>query len=121
MIDVFQCSVVAASYRSVSGSAAGFCPGAPCARTSRLRRDGCLVRAAADESLDSPRKHPRMTWKQMRRRYFAADIAEGRYRFRRAQISKPYDVDEVDPCGAHFRRSSHDGVAFVGQVSEYLA
>ncbi|MFI6086046.1 group II intron reverse transcriptase/maturase [Streptomyces sp. NPDC051217] len=81
------------------------------------------------------RKHPRMTWKQMRRRYFPADsIAEGgivlynpakmkveRYRFRGAQISTPYNIDEVDPRGARFRRTSHDDVAFVGQVSEYLA
>ncbi|MET9658713.1 hypothetical protein [Streptomyces sp. NPDC006510] len=76
-----------------------------------------------------------MTWKQMRRRYFAADsIAEGgialynpakmkveRYRFRGAQISTPYNIDEVDQRGARFRRTSHDDVAFVGQVSEYLA
>ncbi|WP_308794847.1 group II intron reverse transcriptase/maturase [Streptomyces spinoverrucosus] len=81
------------------------------------------------------RKHPCLTWKQMRRRYFAADsIAEGgitlynpakmkveRYRFRGAQISTPYNIDEVDPRGARFRRTSHDDVAFVGQVSEYLA
>ncbi|MFF7889842.1 group II intron reverse transcriptase/maturase [Streptomyces sp. NPDC020794] len=81
------------------------------------------------------RKHPRMTWKQMRRRYFPADsIAEGgivlynpakmkveRYRFRGAQISTPYNIDEVDPRGARFRRTSHDDVAFVGQVIEYLA
>ncbi|MBC9731507.1 hypothetical protein [Streptomyces sp. TRM68367] len=76
-----------------------------------------------------------MTWKQLRRRYFGADrIAEGglvlynpakmkveRYRFRGAQISTPYNIDEVDPEKARFRRTSHDDVAFVGQVSEYLA
>jgi RNA-directed DNA polymerase len=81
------------------------------------------------------RKHPRLTWKQMRRRYFGADcIAEGgvtlynpakmkveRYRFRGAQISTPYNIDEVDPDGARFRRTGHDDVAFVGQVSEILA
>jgi RNA-directed DNA polymerase len=80
------------------------------------------------------RKHPRMTWKQLRRRYYGADrIAEGdlvlynpakmrveRYRFRGAQISTPYNIDEVNPDGARFRRTSHDDVAFVGQVSEYL-
>ena len=43
-----------------------------------------------------------------------------RYRFRGAQISTPYNIDEVDPDGARFRRTSHDDVAFVGQVSEYL-
>ncbi|MEV6395867.1 hypothetical protein AB0M39_13975 [Streptomyces sp. NPDC051907] len=47
-------------------------------------------------------------------------IAE-RYRFRGAQISTPYNIDEVDPEKARFRRTSHDDVAFVGQVSEYLA
>jgi hypothetical protein len=38
-----------------------------------------------------------------------------------AQISTPYNIDEVDPDGARFRRTNHDDVAFVGQVSEYLA
>ncbi len=80
-------------------------------------------------------KHPRITWKQLRRRFFGADrIQENglvpynpaktkveRYRFRGAQISTPYNIDEVDPAGARFRRTSHDDAAFVGQVSEYLA
>ncbi|MGW0302579.1 hypothetical protein ACWDYK_38730 [Streptomyces anthocyanicus] len=44
-----------------------------------------------------------------------------RYRFRGAQISTPYNIDEVDPDGARFRRTSHDDAAFVGQVSDYLA
>ncbi|WP_341873355.1 group II intron reverse transcriptase/maturase [Streptomyces chryseus] len=80
-------------------------------------------------------KHPRMTWKQLRRRFFGADrIQEGglvlynpakmkveRNRFRGAQISTPYNIDEVDPAGARFRRTSHDDASFVGQVSEYLA
>jgi RNA-directed DNA polymerase len=81
------------------------------------------------------RKHPNLTWKQLRRRYYGADrIAEDglvlynpakmrveRYRFRGAQISTPYNLDEVNPDGARFRRTSHDDVAFVGQVSEHLA
>ncbi|MEU8365262.1 group II intron reverse transcriptase/maturase [Nonomuraea sp. NPDC048882] len=80
-------------------------------------------------------KRPHLTWKQVRRRYYGADrISEGgivlynpakmkveRYRFRGAQISTPYNIDEVDPDGARFRRTNHDDVAFVGQVSEYLA
>jgi RNA-directed DNA polymerase len=80
------------------------------------------------------RKHPHLTWKQMRRRYYGADrISEDgmvlynpakmrveRYRFRGAQISTPYNIDEVDPDGARFRRTGHDDAAFVGQVSEYL-
>ena len=32
-----------------------------------------------------------------------------------------YNLDEVDPDGARFRRTNYDDVAFVGQVSEYLA
>ncbi|AYV26428.1 Group II intron, maturase-specific domain [Streptomyces sp. ADI95-16] len=80
-------------------------------------------------------KHPRVTWKQLRRRYYGADrITEGgivlynpakkwveRDRLPGAQISTPYNIDEVNPDGARFRRTSHDDAAFVGQVSEYLA
>ncbi|MFJ9250793.1 hypothetical protein [Streptomyces sp. NPDC101776] len=45
-----------------------------------------------------------------------------RYTFRGAQISTPYNnIDGVDPDGARFRRTNHEDVAFVGQVSEYLA
>jgi RNA-directed DNA polymerase len=81
------------------------------------------------------RKHPHLTWKQIRRRYYGADriTAEGlvlynpakmkveRYRFRGAQISTPYNLGEVDPGGARFRQTSHDDVGFVGQVSELMA
>lgn len=80
------------------------------------------------------RKHPGITWKQLRRRYYGADRVQAggttlynpakmrveRYRFRGAQISTPYNVDVIDPDGARFRRTTHDDVAFVGQVSEYL-
>ncbi|MFE1873098.1 hypothetical protein ACFW9N_19670 [Streptomyces sp. NPDC059496] len=44
-----------------------------------------------------------------------------RYRFRGAKISTRYNIDEVNPDGARFRRTRHDDVAFVGQVGEYLA
>jgi RNA-directed DNA polymerase len=44
-----------------------------------------------------------------------------RYRFRGVQISTPYNVDQVDPAGARFRRTTHDDVAFVGQVSEHIS
>lgn len=81
------------------------------------------------------RKHPHLTWKQLRRRYFGADrICENglvlynpakmrvaRYRYRGAQISTPYNLDEVDPTGARFRRTSHDDVGFVGKVSELVS
>ena len=80
------------------------------------------------------RKHPHLTWKQVRRRYYGADrIREDdlvlynpakmkveRYRFRGSQISTPYNIDEVDPNGARFRSTSHNDAAFVGQVSEHL-
>ena len=78
------------------------------------------------------RKHPHLTWKQIRRRYYGADrIREGklvlynpakmrveRYRYRGAQIATPFNIDVVDPAGARFRRTGHDDVEFVGQVSE---
>jgi RNA-directed DNA polymerase len=81
------------------------------------------------------RKHPGWTWKRIRRRYYGSDaIRDGRmvlfnaasvpverYRFRGAQISTPYNVDDVDPAGARFRHTTHDDVAFVGQVSELLS
>jgi RNA-directed DNA polymerase len=80
------------------------------------------------------RKHPRMTWKQTRRRYYGADrITDGkvglynpakmqvtRYRFRGAQICTPYNIDEVDPNGSKIRNSDHDDMAFVGRVPEQL-
>ena len=81
------------------------------------------------------RKHPGLTWKQMRRRYYGADrIREDavtlynpatmrveRYRFRGAQISTPFNIDVVDPAGARFRLTKHDDVAFVGVVSELVS
>jgi RNA-directed DNA polymerase len=81
------------------------------------------------------RKHPHLGWKQLRRRYYGADrISEDnltlynpakmqveRYRFRGAQICTPYNVDEVDPEGARFRRTGHDDEAFVGKVSELVS
>lgn len=81
------------------------------------------------------RKHPHLTWKQIRRRFYGADrICEDslvlynpakmrveRYRFRGAQIATPYNTDVVDPAGARFRRTSHDDAAFVGRVSELIA
>jgi RNA-directed DNA polymerase len=80
------------------------------------------------------RKHPHLTWKQIRRRYYGADrIGEDklvlynpatmpveRYRYRGAQIATPFNIDVVDPTGARFRRTGHDDVEFVGQVSELI-
>ena len=81
------------------------------------------------------RKHPHLTWKQTRRRYYGADrIGEGklvlynpakmrveRYRYRGAQIATPFNIDVVDPAGARFRRTGHDDIEFVGQVSELIS
>jgi RNA-directed DNA polymerase len=80
------------------------------------------------------RKHPHLTWKQIRRRYYGADrIREDklvlynpakmrveRYRYRGTQIATPFNIDLVDPAAARFRRTGHDDVEFVGQVSELL-
>jgi RNA-directed DNA polymerase len=80
------------------------------------------------------RKHPHLTWKQIRRRYYGADrIREGtlvlynpaktrveRYRYRGAQIATPFNIDVIDPAGARFRRTGHDDVSFVGQVTELI-
>ena len=81
------------------------------------------------------RKHPKLGWKQIRRRFYGADrITEAgvtlynpakmqvlRYRFRGAQIGTPYNVDQVDGGGARFRRTNHDDVGFVGRVSELVS
>jgi RNA-directed DNA polymerase len=81
------------------------------------------------------RKHPHLTWKQIRRRYYGADrIREGtlvlynpaktrveRYRYRGAQIATPFNIDVIDPAGARFRSTGHDDVEFVGQVTELVS
>lgn len=81
------------------------------------------------------RKHPKLGWKQVRRRYYGADrISEAgftlynpakmqveRYPYRGEQIGTPYNVDQVVSGGKRFRRTGHDDVAFVGQVSELVS
>jgi RNA-directed DNA polymerase len=81
------------------------------------------------------RKHPHLTWKQTRRRYYGtnricedgltlynpAKMRVERYLFRGAKISTPYNIEEVDPAGARFRQTDHDDMAFVGRVSELIA
>jgi RNA-directed DNA polymerase len=44
-----------------------------------------------------------------------------RYRYRGAQIATPFNIDVIDPAGARFRRTGHDDVEFVGQVSELVS
>lgn len=43
-----------------------------------------------------------------------------RHRYRGAQICTLYNLDDVDPAGARFRRTRHDDEAFVGKVSELV-
>ena len=86
-------------------------------------------------SRHGPQDFRLLTWKQTRRRYYGADrIREDklvlynpakmrveRYRYRGTQIATPFNIDVVDPAGARFRRTGHDDVEFVGQVSELIS
>ena len=53
--------------------------------------------------------------------YNPARMQVRRYRYRGAQIGTPYNLDQVDPAGARFRHTTHDDVAFVGQVTELVS
>ncbi|MDT9696418.1 hypothetical protein [Streptomyces sp. P17] len=61
----------------------------------------------------------RSVWQRMVL-YNPAKMRVERYRYRGAQISTPYNIDEVDPDGARFRRTNHDDMAFLGRGSEHL-
>ncbi|MCA1679313.1 MAG: group II intron reverse transcriptase/maturase, partial [Actinobacteria bacterium] len=81
------------------------------------------------------KKHRRMTWKQLRRRYYGKDRIQDkgivlynpasmrivRYRFRGAQIVTPWNQATVHPSGARFRRTDHDDPTFLGYLQEALA
>ncbi|MBV9323473.1 MAG: hypothetical protein JO352_06785 [Chloroflexi bacterium] len=81
------------------------------------------------------KKHPRLTWKQIRRRYYGKDriqhkgitlynpatMSIHRYRYRGALISTPWNERTVDPQGARFRRTTHDDPAFLDRLCETLA
>jgi len=78
------------------------------------------------------RKHPHMTWKQTRRRYYGAGrICEDgivlydpasmpirRYLYRGERIETPYNVGMIE---ARLRGHRHDDVELVGRVSELIA
>jgi RNA-directed DNA polymerase len=81
------------------------------------------------------KKHPKRTWKQLRRRYFgkngiqdkgitlynpAATRVE-RYRHRGARISTPWNEATVDPTGGRFRRTRHDDPRLLERLEEALA
>src|SRR5262249_16911039 len=81
------------------------------------------------------RKHPKLGWRQIRRRYYGADrISEDgvtlhnpakmqvqRYRFRGPLIGTPFNVEQGDRGGAGFGLTGHDDAAFVGLVSELVS
>jgi RNA-directed DNA polymerase len=81
------------------------------------------------------KKHPRLTWTRLRRRFFGKDRlqAEGivlynpaamrvlRYRFRGDKIATPWNESQVDPSGGRFRRTDHDDPWFLEDVQRALA
>lgn len=81
------------------------------------------------------KKHPRWTWRQVRRRYFGVNAIRAggltlynpaatrveRYRFRGGRISTPWNEATLDPSGARFRRTSHDDPMFLDRLDEALA
>jgi RNA-directed DNA polymerase len=81
------------------------------------------------------KKHPKLTWKQLRRRYFGANgIRSGtitlynpasmrtlRYRYRGALICTPWNEKTVDPNGARNRRITNDDPRLLEALEEALA
>jgi RNA-directed DNA polymerase len=83
------------------------------------------------------KKHPKRTWKQLRRRYFGKNgIQAGaitlynpasmrilRYRYRGALISTPWNEQTVDPRGGRHRRitNDYDDSQFLEGLEEALA
>jgi RNA-directed DNA polymerase len=81
------------------------------------------------------KKHPKLTWKQLRRRYFGAGRIQAkgitlynpaamrveRYRYRGAQISTPWNEQTVDPTGGRHRRASQDDPRALEALEESLA
>jgi RNA-directed DNA polymerase len=81
------------------------------------------------------KKHPRLSWKRLRRRYFGMGgiYAQAiglhnpvatpvrRYRYRGGLICTPWNEATVDPAGARFRRTAHDDPAFLAGLQQALA
>jgi len=81
------------------------------------------------------KKHPKRTWKQLRRRYFGARGIQDkgitlynpaamrveRYRYRGTQISTPWNERIVDPTGGRYRRTRHDDPRSLETLEEALA
>ncbi|HEY7934078.1 MAG TPA: group II intron reverse transcriptase/maturase [Solirubrobacteraceae bacterium] len=80
------------------------------------------------------KKHPRLHWRQLKRRYTIASIFQAngvklynpavmrveRYRYRGALISTPWNQDTLDPKGARFRSTRHDDSAFLDSLQQAL-
>jgi RNA-directed DNA polymerase len=78
------------------------------------------------------KKHPRLSWRQLKRRYFPdgtiqangiklydpATMRVERYRHRGALISTPWNRDTLDPSGARFRSTGHDDPAFLDRLQQ---
>jgi RNA-directed DNA polymerase len=81
------------------------------------------------------KKHPKRTWKQLRRHYFGvggvqakgitlynpAAMRVERYRYRGALISTPWNEQTVDPTGGRYRRNRHDDPRSLEVLEEALA
>jgi RNA-directed DNA polymerase len=80
------------------------------------------------------KKHPRSSWKQLKRRYFPdgpiqaggitlydpAKMRVERYRHRGALISTPWNQNTLDPKGARYRSTRHDDPAFLDRLQQAL-
>lgn len=81
------------------------------------------------------KKRPRLTWGQVKRRYFGKDAIRAgglmlynpaamrieRYRFRGGRISTPWNEATLDPTGALPACTSYDDPAFLGWLVEAFA
>ena len=81
------------------------------------------------------KKHPQLTWKQLKRRYFGKDgiqergitlynpatMRVERYRYRGAMITTPWNEATVNPAGSCYRRTRHDDQSFLDTLQQVLA
>lgn len=81
------------------------------------------------------KKHPQLTWKQLKRRYFGKDSIQERgitlynpatmrverYRYRGAMITTPWNEATVNPAGSRYRRTRHDDPSFLDTLQQVLA
>lgn len=82
------------------------------------------------------KKHPRLTWKQINRRYTSNDtfqakgvalfnpgsISVTRYRYRGARIPDPWNIPPTaDPSGLRTHRASREEQRSLGRVQQALA